>query len=256
MIGVSSDTQIGGALLPTCPRCQSDAVIKNGHIHNGKPKFACKACGRQFVQDPQQTPIAPETRTLVDRLLLERVALAGIVRVTGVSARWLQSYVNRKYADQPRQVDVPIKKTAPDHSMRRSMVLCGDQGQQAVDLARPGCRNPPACWLLRWRANEAGAYGLWRSLPAAYRQWAVCYTDFWAAYAAILPSKRHKPVAKDSGRTSLIERFNNTLRQRCSRLVRQTLSFSKKLANHIGAIWYFIHDYNADRLRRLTTTSA
>ena len=104
--------------------------------------------------------------------------------------------------------------------------------------------------------DEAGAYGLWRSLPAAYRQCAVCYTDFWAAYAALLPSKRHKPVAKDSGRTSLIERFNNTLRQRCSRLVRQTLSFSKKLANHIGAIWYFIHDYNADRLRRLTTTSA
>ncbi|MBD2089328.1 IS1 family transposase, partial [Microcoleus sp. FACHB-1515] len=25
----------------------------------------------------------------------------------------------------------------------------------------------------------------------------------------------------------------------------KTLSFSKKLANHIGAIWYFIHHYNA-----------
>jgi hypothetical protein len=23
------------------------------------------------------------------------------------------------------------------------------------------------------------------------------------------------------------------------------LSFSKKMDNHIGAIWYFIHDYNA-----------
>jgi hypothetical protein len=38
-------------------------------------------------------------------------------------------------------------------------------------------------------------------------------------------------------------RFNNTMRQRVSRLVRETLSFSKKLANHIGAIKYFIcHD--------------
>jgi insertion element IS1 protein InsB len=26
--------------------------------------------------------------------------------------------------------------------------------------------------------------------------------------------------------------------------VRQSLSFSKKLDNHIGAIWYFIHHYN------------
>jgi insertion element IS1 protein InsB len=34
------------------------------------------------------------------------------------------------------------------------------------------------------------------------------------------------------------------LRQRVSRLVRETLSFSKKLANHIGAIKYFICHYN------------
>jgi len=29
--------------------------------------------------------------------------------------------------------------------------------------------------------------------------------------------------------------------------VRKTLSFSKKLANHIGALWYFIHHYNAQQ---------
>ena len=44
-----------------------------------------------------------------------------------------------------------------------------------------------------------------------------------------------------------IERFNNTLRQRVSRLVRDTLAFSKKLANHIGAIKYFIRHYNLTR---------
>jgi hypothetical protein len=27
--------------------------------------------------------------------------------------------------------------------------------------------------------------------------------------------------------------------------IRKTLSFSKSLENHIGAIWYFIHHYNA-----------
>ena len=51
-------------------------------------------------------------------------------------------------------------------------------------------------------------------------------------------------VDKDSGLTSYIERLNNTIRQRVSRLVRKTLSFSKKLENHIGAIWTFIHEYN------------
>jgi len=104
--------------------------------------------------------------------------------------------------------------------------------------------------------TKATARKLWASLPAVYRQCAVCYTDFWAAYAAILPSKRHRAVGKESGHTSHIERFNNTLRQRCSRLVRKTLSFSKNLANHIGALWYFVHHYNAQRRTKLATTTS
>jgi insertion element IS1 protein InsB len=96
--------------------------------------------------------------------------------------------------------------------------------------------------------DEAATRKLWQSLPAVYRQCAIAYTDFWAAYAAVLPSKRHRAVGKETGLTSYIERFNNTLRQRVSRLVRKTLSFSKSLEHHIGAIWYFIHHYNASLL--------
>ena len=84
------------------------------------------------------------------------------------------------------------------------------------------------------------------SLPAVYRQCAVCYTDFWEAYKKVFPSKRHKAVGKETGLTNHIERFNNTLRPRVSRLVRKT--FSKKLENHIGAIIYFINHYNQSLL--------
>ena len=91
-----------------------------------------------------------------------------------------------------------------------------------------------------------GAKGLWDSLPPVYRQCAVSFTDFWKAYDTVFPKKRHKSVGKGTGLTNRIERFNCTMRQRISRLVRQTLSFSKKLSNHIGAIFYFIHHYNAN----------
>ncbi len=93
--------------------------------------------------------------------------------------------------------------------------------------------------------SRSGALGLWNSLPAVYRQCAVCYTDFWSSYEEIFPQFRHKAVGKETGKTSYIEKFNNTMRQRISRLFRKTLSFSKKLENHIGAIWYFIHHYNS-----------
>lgn len=93
--------------------------------------------------------------------------------------------------------------------------------------------------------SELGARQLWESLPPIYRQCAVAYTDFWQAYGVVFPSKRHNAVGKETGKTSYIERFNCTLRQRVSRLVRKTFSFSKKVENHIGAIWLFVHHYNA-----------
>jgi insertion element IS1 protein InsB len=96
--------------------------------------------------------------------------------------------------------------------------------------------------------SEKGARKLWDSLPNVYRQCAVAYTDFWRAYALVFPAQRHKAVGKESGKTNYIERFNCTMRQRVSRLVRKTLSFSKKLENHIAAIWFFIHHYNSSLL--------
>lgn len=93
--------------------------------------------------------------------------------------------------------------------------------------------------------DEKAAKKLWDSLPPVYRQCAVAFTDYWAAYGTVFPSQRHRAVGQETGKTSYVERFNNTLRQRVSRLVRKTLSFSKSLENHIGAIWYFVHYYNA-----------
>jgi transposase-like protein len=80
-----------------CPACDSAHTVKNGKIHNGKQNFKCRDCGRQFVQDPQNKMIDEATKALIDKLLLEKIPLAGIARVAGVSEPWLQSYVNAKY---------------------------------------------------------------------------------------------------------------------------------------------------------------
>ncbi len=81
-------------------------------------------------------------------------------------------------------------------------------------------------------------------MPPIYRQRAIIYTDHWDAYAMVLPSKRHRAVDKESGETNHIERFNNTLRQRCSALVRKTLSFSHSKRLHQKRIRLFINAYN------------
>ena len=83
-------------LKPSCPRCGSYHTIKNGSVHNGKPKNQCKNCGRQFVIHLTQKTVSDDTKNLIDKLLLERISLRGIVRVTRVSWSWWQDYVNNK----------------------------------------------------------------------------------------------------------------------------------------------------------------
>jgi transposase-like protein len=95
-----------------CPKCQSNQIIKYGHTHYGKPRFRCQVCLRQFVENPTRQPITAETRILIDKLLLERLALAAIARISGVSERWLQLYVNHKYYQTAQKVEVAQKNRA------------------------------------------------------------------------------------------------------------------------------------------------
>lgn len=164
--------------------------------------------------------------------------MAAIARVTGVSERWLQMYVNQKFYQTPKTIDVTPKKQVG----MWSFVGCKDN-KQWVWLAIDADSQEIVRIFAGDRPRQS-AKQLLQSLPGIYRQCAVCYTDFWEAYKQVLPSKQHRAVGKETGKTSYIERFNNTLRQRVGRLVRKTLSFSKKLSNHIGAIWYFVQHYN------------
>lgn len=230
-----------------CPTCGAQRVIKNGSIHPENRNFSAKECRRQFVEQPTKKTIPQDTWDLVEKLLLEKIPLAGISRVTGISERWLQTYVNANYQAIPREVTVSAQQKG------RLTIEC-DEMWSFVG------KKEQKYWI--WLAinrttreiigasvgsrDREGAQGLWDSLPPVYRQCAVAYTDFWAAYANVFPSKRHKAVGKESGHTSHIERLNCTIRQRVSRLVRSTLSFSKKVRNHIGALWNFIHHYNAE----------
>ncbi len=230
----------------SCPSCGSKQFTKNGSIHNRKAKYRCRNCGHQFVKNSTKIWVTQQQKELIDKLLLEKISLRGIARVVGVSWRWLQNYVNQKFNQVPRQINVSDKP-------KGKLTIECDELWSFVDSKN----NQYWVWLAIDRKTReiVGCYigdrsresakKLWASLPPVYRQCAVAYTDFWEAYTKVIPPQRHRQVYKDSGETNHIERVNNTLRQRISRLVRETLSFSKKVENHMVAIWYFIHHYNA-----------
>jgi IS1 family transposase len=94
--------------------------------------------------------------------------------------------------------------------------------------------------------SEQTCRRLWQAIPASYRA-GHCYTDFWAAYQAVIPEEQHTAVGKETGETAHVERWNNTLRQRLARFVRKTLSFSKSLFMHEACLRLFLHRYNRER---------
>ena len=80
------------------------------------------------------------------------------------------------------------------------------------------------------------------SIPQMYGH-VQTVSDFLEPYKNVF-GKNHKRVGKETGETSHVERWINTLRQRLGRLVRKTLSFSKTQENHEASIKLFIHEYN------------
>ncbi|WP_319422347.1 IS1/IS1595 family N-terminal zinc-binding domain-containing protein [Pleurocapsa sp. FMAR1] len=85
-------------MLISCPSCKSKQIVKNGKIHNGNQNYRCRDCGRQFVENRQQKVISQPTKNLIDKLLLEKIPLAGIARHCVGKAAFLCEYSYKKRA--------------------------------------------------------------------------------------------------------------------------------------------------------------
>ncbi len=128
----------------------------------------------------------------------------------GGSEPWLQSYVNEKYQNVPRQVNIRAKKRRLTIQCDETWSFVGNTGNKqwiwlVLDVETReivgGYVGDSLKATLRERSHN-GAQGLWDASPAVSRQCAVAYTDFWSAYDQVFPNKRHQSVGKDSGKTS------------------------------------------------------
>jgi insertion element IS1 protein InsB len=241
-----------------CPACGSQHVKKNGHLHTGKQHPQCQAWGRPCVLHADNRVINEEQRTLVARLLHENISLRGICRAVGVSIRWLRDFMVACF--QALSDHLPVQPvTSPCD------VLMGHLEAEADELWRFVQQKTNRPWV--WMAMDQQTRQLialhvgdrrrdrakqrWANLPEVYRTQATFDTDAYEVYTGMIPTAQHQAITKKARKTNPTERFNNTLRQRLSRVVRDTLAFSKKLANHIGAIKYFICYDNLTRAAAL-----
>lgn len=189
---------------------------------------------------------------MIKKALLERNSLSGICRIFNISLYWLLSFIGRLYKELPDNLNIDFTGILKSVA-KYDIVICeADELWSFVGNKE----NKKWVWLLIDRNSrqilafhvggrtKRDALKLWINVPEILREHCFVYTDFLESYAAVIPHDKHKSVGKETGETAHIERLNCTFRQRISRLVRKSLSFSKKVLNHIGAIKHFICDYN------------
>jgi insertion element IS1 protein InsB len=241
-----------------CPQCGSRWYKRNGHIHTGKQNHRCKLCGRAFVLTPENSVITEDQRVLIARLLLESISLRGICRAVGVGLQWRLQFMGARFQAAPEHLYVKPANSAPAVILQRLEAELDElrsfvgkkANRQWVWIAMDATTRQVIAFHGGDRSGQS-AEALWEKIPAAYQEHAVFYTDLYAVYTGVIPSTQHRAISKLARQTNHVERFNCTLRQRVSRLVRATLSFSKKLSHHIGAIKYFICDYNLTKCAAL-----
>ena len=235
-----------------CPRCHSHKIIKNGKTYYGKQNHKCKTCDRQFVVDNNHT-VNEELREIARRSLLERLSLRGICRIIGVSLTWMLDFAVQTWSEAPD--DLGVKPKLLRMRSPEKLQILGLQLDEMWSFVQKKKKKawiwvvfePESRQVISFHIGSRGVKSmkiLWSKIPPRFQKYCFFETDDWEAYSSVLPKQRHS-VGKEY--TYFIEGFFAEVRARVSRLVRKSLSFSKKWENHIAAIKYFFWQFNLEQ---------
>ena len=233
----------------SCYYCGSVNIVKNGRTYYGKARGKCKDCSRQFVFERQNQSLSREQKRLIELLLLERISLEGICRVLGIPTYHLYRYMDELYGEVPLDLNAQVACNAEiqlrcyECESDELWSFVGFKGNKQWLWVAQDRKSRQIVALHLGDRGAAGAKGLWEEVAEHYRRQATFFTDEWEAYKKVIPAERHRASGRKKD-TNHAERFFCTLRQRCMRLVRKSLSFSKKLDRHLMAIRFFVANYN------------
>lgn len=241
---LQEDNLIISIKIHNCPRCGSSKMVKNGCDKNGKQKFHCPSCRAYGTLQPT-VAYSPERKAEILRAYQERASMPGIQRIFGVARQTLANWLTEKAAHLPDLAET-LAAARPDDVLELdelwSFVLKKSH-KRWIWIALCRRTRQIVAYFVGDRSQKS-CRALCQRIPADYKH---CHTfsDFWEAYEKVFNSGRHHSVGKESGQTAHVERWNNTLRQRLARFVRQSLSFSKSDIFHELVLRLFIHTYNA-----------
>src|SRR2546421_896138 len=226
-----------------CRVCRSTNIVKNGTNRCGNAQYHCKDCGTYRVLMSKQAYSETEQQTVL-RACLERCSLRGVARIFAMARQTIAGWVKAHVQNLPEVKETLVPATPDDVLELDEIWSFVRKKDQARWLWTAMCRRTRqiVAFAIGDR-SKATCLRLWQAIPHEYKH---CHTfsDFWRAYQYVFPAETHHGVGKETGETAHMERWNNTLRQRIGRYVRQTLSFSKSDEYHDMVTQWFIVQYN------------
>ena len=224
-----------------CPRCGAHHIKKNGTTAQGKQRYRCKKCGRQFLSPLSYSYRAcnPLLRELIVPMTLNSSGVRDTARVLRISTNTVLSVLRKAAAATPeprvppriKELEIDEQWSFVDHKKQQNWLW----------------------YALNRRTGRIAAFWIGRRTDASCRQLcqklAPCdvfefYTDQWKSYTKFIDPQFHF-VGKTG--TQNIERKNLNFRTHLKRLQRKTIGFSKSAEMHYNVIKLYIHALNSNQ---------
>ncbi len=228
----------------TCPVCSSLNIKKNGINKQGKQRYRCKECGRQFILRYSYRAYLNSIRELIVPMCLNGSGIRDTARVLRISATTVMKVISQA-----------ARQLAPETLPERIADVELDEMWSFVQ------KKKNQCWL--WLAyspkeRQMLAFSLGKRTDQSLRnllskvsgvQVTRFYTDNWESYQNLIPEIRHW-IGKTG--TQRIERQNLNFRTHLKRLQRRTICFSKSKKMLEAVVKLYVHQINSSSISFVT----
>jgi IS1 family transposase/transposase-like protein len=210
----------------TCPHCQSPNIVRNGKKSNRTQNYLCKACGKQFISDPERTyhGTLSNITSLIKIMLVRGVGIRDIRVILKISiTKGLKTLKSTNYQIKP------AKKQYKCLEIDEIWTHVGKEKNKIWLIYAYDRESGEIVGYVWGKGDLRTAKELRRRLKRLGITYDYAAIDNWESFVTAF-AEDEELVGKEY--TVGIEGNNCRLRHRVRRAFRKTCCFSKKLLNH------------------------
>lgn len=201
-----------------CRKCNGSAV-KNGKQSNGRQRYLCKKCKYSFQRSYQYQAYRKNTNKNIYSFLRESVGITATSRLLSIS----KTTVIKRIKTMASQITAPIlNERYQYYELDEMRVVVNYKQKEAWVTYAINRYTKQVVNFIVGRKTKRNLSVITKSVLQLYPK--KIFTDRLPTYKKLIPKDQHNTRKKN---TTVIERYNLTLRTHLKRLSRKTICYSK-----------------------------